>query len=53
MYSVWRHFNKTRVAWAVRKRNRKTWASIFLENISRKQPSLIAHWRAGIAGAFS
>lgn len=56
MYPVWRHFNKTLIAWAVRKykrlRNRKVWASKFLEKISKKQPYLFAHWRAGMQGAF-
>jgi RNA-directed DNA polymerase len=57
MYPVWRHFNKTLIAWAMRKhkrfRNRKTRASLFLEGISQKQPSLFAHWRAGMQGAFA
>jgi RNA-directed DNA polymerase len=57
MYPVWRHFNKTLIAWAVRKykrlRNRKVWAAKFLERISKKQPNLFAHWRAGMQGAFA
>jgi len=57
MYPVWRHFNKTLIAWAVRKykrlRNRKVWASKFLEKISKKQPYLFAHWRSGMQGAFA
>jgi hypothetical protein len=57
MYPVWRHFNKTLIAWAMRKhkrfRNRKTRASLFLEGISQKQPSLFARWRAGMQGAFA
>jgi len=43
LYPVWRHFNKTLVAWAMRKykpfRNRKTRASMFMERISRGAPA--------------
>ena len=58
LYPIWRHFNKTLVAWAMRKKykpfkNRKTKASMFMERISREQPHLFAHWRAGMAGAFA
>jgi len=57
LYPVLRHFNKTLVAWAMRKykpfRKRKTKASIFMERISREQPHLFAHWRAGMVGAFA
>ncbi len=57
MYPVWRHFNKTLVAWAVRKykrfRNRKVWASKFLEAIAKREPQLFAHWRVGMQGAFA
>ncbi|MHA7840316.1 MAG: hypothetical protein ACX932_00385 [Gammaproteobacteria bacterium] len=49
--------NQTLVAWAMRKykrfRHRKVWASKFLEKISRKEPYLFAHWRAGMKGAFA
>jgi len=57
MYPVWRHFNKTLVAWAMRKnkrlRNRKTWASKMLEKISQETPSIIFHWGKGMVGAFA
>jgi RNA-directed DNA polymerase len=57
MYPVWRHFNKTLVAWAMRKykrlRNRKTWASKMLEKVSEQSPWLIYHWRKGMVGAFA
>ena len=57
MYLVWRHFNKTLIAWAMRKykhfRNRKTKASLFLENIMKNQPNLFVHWRNGMKGAFA
>jgi len=56
-YPVWRHFNTTMVAWAMRKykpfKNRKTRAARFMERISHEQPRLFAHWRAGMIGAFA
>lgn len=57
LYPVWRHFNQTLVAWAMRKykplRNRKTRAAILMERIAEKQPRLFAHWRSGMKGAFA
>lgn len=57
LYPVWRHFNKTLIAWAMRKykhfRQRKTRASLFLEKIMKQQPSLFVHWRNGMKGAFA
>lgn len=57
LYSVWRHFNKTLVAWARRKykplQKRKTKACLFIEEISEKQPHLFAHWRSGMQGGFA
>ena len=57
LYPVWRHFNLTLIAWAMRKyrrfRDRKTWASKFMERISEEQPTLFAHWRSGMVGAFA
>jgi len=57
LYPVWRHFNRTMVAWAMRKykpfKNRKTRAAMFMERISHEQPRLFAHWRAGMIGAFA
>lgn len=57
MYSIWRHFNKTLVAWAVRKykrfRKRKTWASKHLQEIAEREPRLFVHWRNGMQGAFA
>jgi RNA-directed DNA polymerase len=57
MYPVLRHFNKTLVAWAMRKYRRlkghRTRASRFLERISEKQPSLFVHWQRGMVGAFA
>ena len=48
MESVWRHFNKTLVAWAMRKykqlKGHKMRASIFMRRISEKQPRLFVHW---------
>jgi RNA-directed DNA polymerase len=57
MYSVWRHFNKTLVAWAMRKykplARSKTRAAKFLEKIAEKEPQLFAHWKAGMEGSFA
>ena len=57
MYPVLRHFNKTLVAWAMRKfkklRRHKTRASRFIEGISKRQPHLFAHWKRGMVGAFA
>lgn len=56
LYSVFRHFNKTLVAWAMRKfrrlKDRKTRASIFLLEIAKREPSLFAHWKIGMAKGF-
>lgn len=57
MYPICRHINRTLVAWAMRKfrrfRNRKVWASKFMEKICEQQPDLFAHWRSGMVGAFA
>ncbi len=57
LYPVWRHFNNTLVAWAMKKykplRDRRTKAAILLERIAEEQPKLFAHWRAGMQGAFA
>jgi len=57
LYPVWRHFNKTLVAWAMRKykhfRGHKTRTAIFLKQIAEKEPQMFAHWRAGMEGAFA
>lgn len=57
LYPVWRHFNITLVAWAMRKykpfKNRKTRAVKFMERISQERPHLFAHWREGMVGAFA
>ena len=56
MYSIWRHFNKTLVAWAVKKfkgfGQSKIKAGKFLQAIAKRSPPLFAHWRAGMVGAF-
>jgi len=33
-------------------RGRKTKAAVFLEGLSEKQPTLFAHWKAGLSGGF-
>lgn len=57
MYEIWRHFNKTLVAWVQRKyrgfHKHKTRASRFLEGISKKRPQLFVHWRMGMLGRFA
>lgn len=57
LYSFCRHFNKTLVAWAMRKykklKGHKTRASQFLEKISERNPKLFAHWKRGMVGAFA
>lgn len=57
MYAVWRHFNKTLVAWAMRKykpfQKNKAKAALFLINIAKEQPYLFAHWKVGMIGAFT
>lgn len=51
---VYRHFNKTLVAWSMRKylrlKGHKTRASHFIEGIAKRQPRLFFHWRRGILG---
>jgi len=57
MYPVIRHFNKTLVAWAMRKYKRlhghKIRASRFLEQLAEKQPHLFVHWQRGMKGGFA
>jgi len=57
LYPVFRHVNRSLVAWAMRKYKRlaghRTRASIFLETISKKNPRLFAHWRKGTIGGFA
>ncbi len=57
MYPVFRHFNMTLVAWAMRKYRRlkghKMRASLFLEQVAEKQPHLFVHWQNGTVGAFA
>lgn len=57
LYSVWNHFNRTIIAWAMKKyrhlRERKTEAVKFLERICKRDPGLFVHWRQGLIGAFA
>ena len=57
LYWFCRHFNKTLVAWAMRKykklKGHKTRVSQFLEKISEENPKLFAHWKRGMVGAFA
>ena len=56
LYPVFRHFNKTLVAWARYKykklRGIKS-AVKLLENIAKRDPQLFAHWRKGMVGGFA
>ncbi|MBN9231994.1 MAG: group II intron reverse transcriptase/maturase [Legionella sp.] len=57
MESVWRYFNKTLVAWLMRKCKRfhqhKTKAAKYLKGIADKQRSLFVHWYIGMQGPFA
>ena len=57
LYPVFKHFDKTLVAWAMRKFKRlkghKIRASLFLESIAKRQPALFVHWRKGMVGQFA
>jgi RNA-directed DNA polymerase len=57
LYPMLRHFNKTLVQWVMKKyrrfRQRKVWASKFLEGILAENPGLFVHWRIGMKGAFA
>jgi RNA-directed DNA polymerase len=54
---MFRHFNQTLVAWAMKKYKRfkghKTQASLFLERIAETQSGLFVHWQRGVKGAFA
>jgi RNA-directed DNA polymerase len=56
LYKVWRHFNQTLIAWAMKKykslRKRKKKAGLFLEGIAKSNPNLFVHWRTGMIGVF-
>ena len=55
--SVWRHFNRTLIKWAMRKFKRykrsKTRASKSLQNYAENRPMLFAHWECGMRCAFA
>lgn len=57
LYSVFIHFNRTLVAWLMRKckrfKGRKTSASAFMHKIAEKEPHLFAHWKIGMVGGFA
>jgi RNA-directed DNA polymerase len=54
---MFRHFNKTLVAWAMGKYKRfkgcKKRVTCFLKHIAEKQPDFFVHWQRGVAGAFA
>lgn len=57
MKSVYRHFNRTLIAWVMKKHKRftghKTRAAIYLEKIAEMQPHLFAHWKYEIGKVFA
>jgi RNA-directed DNA polymerase len=57
MDSVMRHFNKTLVAWAMKKYGKlnrhRTRASQFMEDVKNAKPELFEHWKQGLVGAFA
>lgn len=57
LLAVFRHFNKTIVKWVMRKyekfKGHKTKAGKLVEDIAKRNPSLFAHWKVGMAGMFS
>lgn len=57
LYPMLGHFNRTLVAWAMRKykklRGHKTRASQFVKGIAERQPNLFAHWKIGMVGSFA
>jgi len=57
LYPLFRHIDKSLVAWARRKYKRfhksKTRAGLFMEEVYRKCPALFVHWKLGMAGAFA
>lgn len=57
LYPVLRHFNKTLVAWAMKKykqfRGNKTKASNFMIKISEREPHLFIHWKQEMRGVFT
>jgi RNA-directed DNA polymerase len=56
MNSVWRHFNRTLMAWAMRKyrklKRRKTAAGHFLAAVAKRDPHLFVHWK-GMTGVLA
>jgi len=55
--SVLRHFNKTLVAWAMRKfkklKGSKINAAKLLANMAKSGPKLFVHWQLEMVGAFA
>ena len=56
LYSFCRSFNKTLVAWAIKKykslkRDRRR-AGLLLQKIAKERPQLFEHWNKGVIGSF-
>lgn len=56
MYPVWRHFNNTLIAWAMKKYKRlnksQKRAAKLMEGIAKRSPHLFVYWKAGMSGSF-
>ncbi len=53
---LWRHFNRTLIAWAMRKYKKLKGKSRTIEKfekIAKQSPQLFVHWQKGIIGAFA
>jgi RNA-directed DNA polymerase len=54
---MFRHFNRTLVAWAMRKykplKRHKKRARLFLKNLAEKESYLFVHWERGVIGVFA
>jgi len=57
LHPALRHFNRTLVAWAMRKfrrfKDHPTRAGLFLLRIAKQMPHLFAHWQRGMVGSFA
>ena len=57
LHPLFRHIDKSLVAWTMRKYKRfrasKTRAGGFINGVLQKCPTLFAHWKLGMAGAFA
>jgi len=56
LYPFWRSFNKTLIAWAIKKykglKRSKRRAGQLLQKIAKERPQLFEHWNRGVIGSF-